>query len=225
MTYYICTVKKYDWIISKGRKLSSTYYIILLSSVWNHCKVIGLVLPVVHRHKIFKPKAGVCLVLSSDRIEPICPWVWILYVLLLIHFLERVEILIWCRWVCYLLTCPLFVFIYAYSFLSMPDWLRRQWEVVLPKTILIFTLFFNLIFSQHDMGFVRIFIYFMIDIFLSVKRSEGLEACFILVCMLMSVLKLIYVSDIWKVLFVDELGRLQLTHATEYALIWQINLH
>lgn len=225
MPYYIRTVKKYDWIISKGRKLSSTYYIILLSSAWNNCKVISLVLPVVHRHKIFKPKAGVCLVLSSDRVEPICSWIWILNVLLLINFLERVKILIRCGWVCYLLPCTLLVLIYAYAFLSMPDRLRRQWEVVLPKVMPILAFFLNFVVAQHNMGFVRIFIDFMVNIFFFVKRSERLEACFILVCMFMSILKLIYVSQIGKVLFVDKLGRLQLTHATEYSFIWQINLH
>lgn len=225
MPYYIRTVKKYDWIISKGRKLSSTYYIILLSSAWNNCKVISLVLPVVHRHKIFKPKAGVCLVLSSDRVEPICSWIWILNVLLLINFLERVKILIRCGWVCYLLPCTLLVLIYAYAFLSMPDRLRRQWEVVLPKVMPILAFFLNFVVAQHNMGFVRIFIDFMVNIFFFVKRSEGLEACFILVCMFMSILKLIYVSQIGKVLFVDELGCLQLTHTTEYSFIWQINLH
>lgn len=106
---------------------------------------------VVLRDKILEPEARVCFVLSSYGVEPVRPGVFIFNILTLTHFLESIKIVVGCTRIGYFLPCPLFVFVYPNTFLTLPDRLRGQGEIIFSKVLP--TLRFHLakfITAKHD---------------------------------------------------------------------------
>lgn len=65
----------------------------------------------------------------------------------------------------------------------------------------------------------------MVDVLLFVVRPERLETCFVRISMVMSILKLVYVSQVWEVFPIHELSGLQLPQTREDPFIRQVNLH